>query len=338
MYDDKKLTPAQQQRIYEWLKEQRIYSTTLYNELIGFFIFLVCASIFFIIFDNLFINFLGLLAGIGFLIYSVYVKSVFGFSEEQIQQKLYESFTSEMVSHHYRQRILDYVDEYGVSKLSDTTRCAIVLITGTLFFELFFIDAWVKNYELVWQPDWIKYCILWVVNHTQFPTFGVNDGFFHFFIESDDILADFYQSELQFLESKTADVVMLFHLIKIMTLSLFSVGMMIFLQSYVQWQDLWSLNEDKLEEFKALSIRQIISLAIWYIAIVPILVLMLFYIFISMVIIPISTDLKVESLIGLFDWLLLLWQNLAVLLPVTAIWLIWKTLCFFRYLISSYTS
>lgn len=331
MYDDNKFTLAQQQRIQSWLEDYGFYSTNIFHEFLGLLVFYFCINIYFMIFDSLFMNILGLIGGIFFLIYSASFKPLFGFSNEEIQTRLNDRFEWDNTSQHFRQRILVYVDEYGLIDPPKITHYAMALIGCGLLFELFYIQGWVKNYQLVWQPEWVKQIILWVINNTQFPSFGVREGFFVFFMEHDDFLTQFYVNELQFLESPTADVVMLFHAIKMLTLSIFTVAGIMLLQPYIEWHSILNIEDDKIQEMAELPTLKKIVLFAYYLCIVPALIWGLFYCFFTWIIIPISTDYKIESLIGIWSWIFSSWQNISIVLPVLAFWLFWKALYFFKY-------
>lgn len=220
--------------IEEWLIAHDLYADDLFSyALIICFWFLVGGSFLGIEFleltqtQNLFINALwylmicGCMALCPFWFHLFFKKRHNKYQSNLLSKKLNE------LNDHDRQAVIDYLDDFGFIK-RPIQKWALVFLGSYFLFEVFFITAWVKYFEiatdlttietpaLVWQPNWATAIIEWVRANTDFVSDeGVNHQFFAVNISSrDGELYQLYTSEREFLASDFGGATALFQVFR----------------------------------------------------------------------------------------------------------------------------
>ena len=76
----------------------------------------------------------------------------------------------------------------------------IALVTAfvIMLFELFYLNAWMKEGILVWQPEWVNSIIAWVKSHTNTPPLNIDRDIFDLDI-SDTPFKQFFANEQEFM-------------------------------------------------------------------------------------------------------------------------------------------
>ena len=87
----------------------------------------------------------------------------------------------------------------------------IALVTAfvIMLFELFYLNAWMKEGILVWQPEWVNSIIAWVKSHTNTPPLNIDRDIFDLDI-SDTPFKQFFANEQEFMNSPLMDTFFLF--------------------------------------------------------------------------------------------------------------------------------
>lgn len=66
-----------------------------------------------------------------------------------------------------REVIWSYVCAGGTLAPRRLQRFTFIFIVLCILFELFLVNAWIRDMQIVWQPDWLTAVIDWVRNNTD---------------------------------------------------------------------------------------------------------------------------------------------------------------------------
>jgi len=101
---------------------------------------------------------------------------------------------------------------------------ALAIIFCILIFELFFITAWLHDYTLVWQPEWVKKIIIWMKAHAYIPSQQKPDWpITAIIISSDSPFKKVFPNEMAFLNSYIGNSGLLFSFFRLFTVPLIIV-------------------------------------------------------------------------------------------------------------------
>jgi len=73
-----------------------------------------------------------------------------------------------------------------------------------MLFDLFYLNAWMKEGMLVWQPEWVNSIIAWVKNHTNTPPLNIDRDLFTLKI-SGTAFQKFFANEQEFMNAPLMD-------------------------------------------------------------------------------------------------------------------------------------
>lgn len=196
----------------DWVLSDRIYEKAVFIQtlvLIGILIFGMNTFGFERHADqkqNLLENFLYylLLVGAMALVPPLY-RLLFAHKKTQAQKDLEATEPGE-----YKDGLTDYYRLNGLLPPTRWQNVALVVFFAIMLFDLFYLNAWVKNQQLVWQPAWVDGILDWMRNHLNTPPMNVGWDIFDLDIKDSEYLAKRFSNEQAFLASPLADSMMLF--------------------------------------------------------------------------------------------------------------------------------
>lgn len=208
------------QNVLQWMASERLYEEYLFFYIL---ILVFWAAVGFFSFgfeiegysqpENLFVNFLlFLLLATAMALTPFWYRLIFGTQArlERRTQEIYEQ-VEKIADEEKRKTILRYLERDGALPPRRLQKWCLIILGWCAIFELFFISAWVKDLQLIWQPEWIKSIIAWMENHINTPPLNQDRKFFYITIDSNNFLSKFFSSEKEFLESSYGSSVMVFH-------------------------------------------------------------------------------------------------------------------------------
>lgn len=208
------------QNVLQWMASERLYEEYLFFYVL-ILVFWAAVGYFSFGFEiegysqpeNLFVNFLlFLLLATAMALTPLWYRLIFGTHARLARrtQEIYEQ-VEKIEDEEKRKTILRYLEQDGALPPRKLQKWCLILLGWCAIFELFFISAWVKDLQLIWQPEWIKSIIAWMENHINTPPLNQDRKFFYITIDSNNFLSKFFSSEKEFLESSYGSSVMVFH-------------------------------------------------------------------------------------------------------------------------------
>ena len=210
------------QNIMEWMMSERLYEEYLFFYIlvilfwvaIGFFCFgFEVAG--FSAKQNLLLNFiLFLLLATLSAFPTFWYDLVFGKNarlnrrSRQINEKL-----AEITDERKREAIKIYLAQDGQLPPRKLQKYALVFLGWCILFELFLVNAWIKDMHLVWQPDWVNVIINWMRDNTadfSAKPIGKRRIFLAEYTEINDFGFAF-KSTKEFLDSFLGESLLFFH-------------------------------------------------------------------------------------------------------------------------------
>ena len=94
---------------------------------------------------------------------------------------------------------------------------ALFIIAGIFLFEMFYIDAWTKNGELIWYPQWLQHLVDWMKDNTGVYPDDIRKKLFILDFDDAPTLAQSFSNERIFLTMATSDRFFVFSLLRIFT-------------------------------------------------------------------------------------------------------------------------
>ena len=98
----------------------------------------------------------------------------------------------------------------------------IALVTAfvIMLFDLFYLNAWMKEGMLVWQPEWVNSIIAWVKNYTNTPPLNIDRDIFDLDI-SGTAFQKFFANEQEFMNAPLMDTFFLFQFWRFISYGIF---------------------------------------------------------------------------------------------------------------------
>lgn len=214
--------PYYSDNIQKWLNGKFIYADnlTIYTVIISFWFFIGCYILGFELQgynaeQNFFFNLVVyLLICIAMALCPLWFNLFFKKRHENNIEKELNEYLDKL-GDNYQQKIIDHINCYGLKK-RPIQRWALVFLGVYFLFEVFFISAWVKDMVLVWQPNWSLKIIEWVRHNTNSAPISDGGSLFYFNpkFKEDDFIYQYYQTEMEFLNSELGKSAMLFTFFK----------------------------------------------------------------------------------------------------------------------------
>ena len=260
----------------DWVLSDRIYEKAVFIQtlmLIGILILGMNTFGFEIHADqkqNLLENFLYylLLVGAMALVPPLY-RMLFARKKTQTQKDLEATEPGE-----YRDDLTDYYRLNGLLPPTRWQNMALVAAFAIMLFELFYLNAWVKNLQLVWQPAWVDSIIAWVKHHINTPPLNVDWDLFDLEMK-DSELVKLFPPEQIFLNSPLSNSFLLFHFWRFVSYGIFFFCWCIVIWRAVDWLGMERINPKNIETDTQFLLISFISLFLSLMIIVPIYPMML---------------------------------------------------------------
>lgn len=128
---------------------------------------------------------------------------------------------------------------------------SLIFIGWIMLFELFFISAWVKDLQLVWQPGWAEAAIDWVRHHTNTPPLHIDRDFFWMTFKTTNIPFDLRGgSEQEFMHSPFGQVVLFVFFIRFILFLPMTIAVGIIFWKPLDWFGIQSIDPRYIHTFK----------------------------------------------------------------------------------------
>lgn len=236
--------------IQNWMHPNRLYEDNLfYYTLIIVFWFFVGFSLLGFELDgyslkqNLFFNFL-------FYLFICFCMALCPFWFKLFFAKTHTAKREQEINHHLdeldqneRVEIETYLAQTGQLAMRPMQKWALVFLGSYFLFEVFFISAWVKDLQLIWQPKIIIYIIDFGITNTGIPPFNINRSLFMINIKHmPDYIQNFYVTEFDLLNSMHGHTLILFRMIKVFLLPFVLASLFILLLKPLKQLDFNRIN------------------------------------------------------------------------------------------------
>lgn len=198
------------QSVMAWMASER-----LYEEYLFFYGVILCfwAGVGFFAFgfelpgrsqpENLFYNFLlFLLLATAMALTPMWYRLIFGTQArlERRSREIQEQIAS-IADAEKRAAIEAHLAADGALPPRYLQKWCLIGLAWFALFELFFVSAWVKDGQLIWQPEWVNSIIAWVRENTTLPPLYVDRKLFTLKLDTDGFLATMFANEKDFLNS-----------------------------------------------------------------------------------------------------------------------------------------
>jgi membrane protein len=321
------------QNIMEWMMSERLYEEYLFFYIlvilfwvaIGFFCFgfevtgLSAAQ-------NLLLNFiLFLLLATLSAFPAFWYDLVFGKNARlnkrtrNIDKKL-----AEIADEQKREVIKKYLAQDGQLPPRRLQKFALIFLGWCLLFELFLVNAWIKNMHLVWQPDWVNGIIDWVARNTddlsdKNRTLGFNGKIFLSNIESNDMFLALSSSK-DFFKSNFGNAVLFFSFWRAIIFFFVLYALYVLLWSALDWLGLKELDPNNAHTTR----KFLYCIMVLFISVV-------FFVFsgFGILLIDVSHELKIQELLGKESYLRAAYINFMFILLLIGLKIIFYWILFF---------
>ena len=147
----------------------------------------------------------------------VWYRLIFG-TQARLQRRTDEIYkqVEKIEDEEKRRAILQHLELDGALPPRRLQKWCLIGLAWFALFEIFFVSAWVKDLQLVWQPEWVNKIIAWVHDNTTFPPLNVDRKIFILKLDKDGFFIKNFQSEQEFLASELGDVIVFFHLWRVL--------------------------------------------------------------------------------------------------------------------------
>ena len=214
------------QSVMAWMASER-----LYEEYLFFYGVILCfwAGVGFFAFgfelpgrsqpENLFYNFLlFLLLATAMALTPMWYRLIFGTQArlERRSREIWEQVEA-IANDGKREAIKAHLANDGALPPRYLQKWCLIGLAWFALFELFFVSAWVKNGQLIWQPEWVNSIIVWVKNNTALPPIHLDNKLFFISFGSDSPLGKIFKTEQELLASPLGEMLLLFKFWRAMT-------------------------------------------------------------------------------------------------------------------------
>ena len=111
--------------------------------------------------------------------------------------------------------VKEYLINNGELPRRNYQKIALYFLGCYFLFEIFYISAWVKNFQLIWEPSLVKSIVTWMIDNTSFPS-EENGSVKLFSISLERKVISGLVTEKEFLFSKAGDSVLLFNFFRVL--------------------------------------------------------------------------------------------------------------------------
>lgn len=120
---------------------------------------------------------------------------------------------------------------------------SLIFIGWVMLFELFVISAWVRDLQLIWQPDWVEAAIDWVRKHTNTPPLHIDRDLFLLSFDNRKLpIISNNIDEQSFMYSKLGEAVLLFHFFRALLYFPFLIALAIVIWRPLDWIGFQNIN------------------------------------------------------------------------------------------------
>lgn len=220
--------PNSHNTIQDWIMSNRLYEVHIfyYTLIVAFWVIVGFVSLGFEIgsfssTQNLLLNFIWYLTVCLLMITSLimfcntYEANKYKRYLDTLEREIEEKLTNEE-----KEIVWDLIQEQGHTLPTNPQRYAMLFLGCYALFELFVVSAWIRDMTLVWQPDWVLGIIEWVKSNSTVVSVSASGGsFFSFnaFITKGNLLYDYYQDGMIFLNSELGKSAMFVSFIKLIS-------------------------------------------------------------------------------------------------------------------------
>ena len=211
---------TQRESVLGWMASERLYEEYLFFYVL-ILVFWAATGFFTFGFEiagyspaeNLLANFLLFIAlAVAMAFTPVWYRLIFG-TQARLQRRTDEIYAQveNIEDEEKRRAILQHLEQDGALPPRRLQKWCLIGLAWFALFEIFFVSAWVKDLQLVWQPEWVNKIIAWAHENTSLPPNHREWKLFHLTIRFDNILSTQFKTEGDFLASEMGKVVVLFH-------------------------------------------------------------------------------------------------------------------------------
>ncbi|MDO5356920.1 MAG: hypothetical protein Q4E77_05440, partial [Conchiformibius sp.] len=146
----------------------------------------------------------------------VFGKNAYLFRADQRLQKALQEFDEEYGDEVSQEEMVKWLDNNGYTLLKRRQTLALSFLFMVALFDVFYIEAWMRNLALVWQPEWVNACIDWMKSNLALPPIYGNIKLFYLDFSTGDerIFTQMFGSEAAFINAPFGHAALFYHLIR----------------------------------------------------------------------------------------------------------------------------
>lgn len=143
-------------------------------------------------------------------------KNAYLFRADRRLQKALQEFDEEYGDEVKQEDVVKWLDNNGYTLLKRRHTLALSFLFMVALFDVFYIEAWMRNLALVWQPEWVNACIDWMKSHLNLPPINENRKFFYLYFSTNDerIFTQMFGSEAAFINAPFGHAALFYHFIR----------------------------------------------------------------------------------------------------------------------------
>ena len=146
----------------------------------------------------------------------VFGKNAYLFRADQRLQKALQEFDKEYGDEVSQEEMVKWLDNNGYTLLKRRHTLALSFLFMVALFDVFYIEAWMRNLALVWQPEWVNACIDWMKSNLALPPIHESRKFFYLYFSTNDerIFTQMFGSEAAFIQTPFGHAALFYHFIR----------------------------------------------------------------------------------------------------------------------------
>ena len=185
-------------------------------------------------------------------------KNAYLFRADRRLQKALQEFDEAYGDEVSQEEMVKWLDDNGYTLFKRRHTLALSFLFMVTFFDIFYLEAWMQNQALVWQPEWVNACIDWIKSHLALPPIHENRKFFYLDLSTSGGFTRLFGSEAAFIQTSFGHAVLFYHFIRTLLFIPIMVALCVLL-----WQPLLYLGGCKRYPPFIRGIKDFIGASLW---------------------------------------------------------------------------